>query len=444
MDSTAAARAVGKSSRRAESRSLTVASSTKRSLFRLLGPGLISGASDDDPSGIATYSQAGAQFGFAITWTLLFTFPLMAAIQEISGRIGRTTGRGIAANIARHYPNWTLQSIVALLLVANVVNIGADLGAMGDAVQLLIGGPRPLYVVLFGCLCALLQVFVLYSRYVEILRWLTLTLFTYFGTVLAVKVPWAEAARGFLVPTFSTDASFWTTVVAILGTTISPYLFFWQASQEVEDIDAVPEREPLVRAPEQGEDAQARIAIDTYVGMAFSNIVALAIMVTTAATLHVHGTTDIQSSREAAAALRPVAGEFAFALFALGIIGTGLLAVPVLAGSASYALGEARRWPTGLARRPLEAKAFYAAIVAATLAGIGINVSPIDPIKALFWSAVINGVVAAPVMAMMVLIASNGKIMGKFTIRRGRRIIAWFATLVMAVAAVSMAITSMV
>jgi Mn2+/Fe2+ NRAMP family transporter len=426
----------------AEPRSEVVAP-TKPHLFRLLGPGLISGASDDDPSGIATYSQAGAQFGFAITWTLLLTFPLMATIQEISGRIGRTTGRGIAANVARHYPNWTLQSIVALLLIANVINVGADLGAMGDAVQLLIGGPRPLYVVLFGGLCALLQVFVQYSRYVGVLKWLTLSLFTYFGTALAVKVPWADAALGFLVPTLSTDPSFWTTVVAVFGTTISPYLFFWQASQEVEDIHAVPQREPLVRAPEQGNDAQARVAIDTYIGMAFSNIVALAIMVTTAATLHANGTMDIQSSREAAEALRPVAGDFAFVLFALGIIGTGLLAVPVLAGSAAYALGEANSWPTGLARQPLEAKAFYAAIVAATLAGIGINLSPIDPVKALFWSAVINGVVAVPVMVMMMLITSNRKIMGQFTIRGARWIVGWLATVIMAAAAAGMAITAL-
>jgi Mn2+/Fe2+ NRAMP family transporter len=408
-----------------------------------LGPGLITGASDDDPSGIATYSQAGAQFGFTVTLTLLFTYPLMAAIQEISARIGRTTGRGIAANIARHYPGWTLQSIVALLLIANVINIGADLGAMGDALQLLFGGPRPLYVVLFGCFCALLQVLIEYSRYVAALKWLTVSLFAYFGTLLAVKVPWTEAAWGFLVPTFSADPSFWTNVVAIFGTTISPYLFFWQASQEVEDIRAVPEREPLLRAPQQGDDAKARIAIDTYVGMAFSNTVALAIMLTTAATLHIAGVTDIESSRAAAEALRPVAGEFAFVLFALGIIGTGLLAVPVLAGSAAYALGEARRWPTGLARRPLEAKAFYGAIVAATLAGIGINLSPIDPIKALFWSAVINGVVAVPVMAMMMLIASNKKIMGHFVLDNGRRLMGWLATTVMAAAAAGMAITAM-
>jgi NRAMP (natural resistance-associated macrophage protein)-like metal ion transporter len=415
---------------------------SKPRLLGVLGPGLITGASDDDPSGIATYSQAGAQFGFAITWTLLFTYPLMAVIQEISGRIGRTTGRGIAANIRKHYPSWILQSVVGLLLLANTINIGADLGAMGDAVDLLIGGPKVLYVVLFGLLCAVLQVLMQYSRYVSVLKWLTLTLFAYFGTVLVVKIPWAEAARGLFIPTFSADVEFWTTVVAIFGTTISPYLFFWQASQEVEDIDEVPERKPLVEAPRQGPDANERIGIDTYVGMAFSNLIALAIMVTTAATLHVSGATDIQTSSQAAEALKPVAGEFAFAIFTLGIIGTGLLAVPVLAGSAAYALGEARKWPIGLARQPMEAKAFYAAIVVATLVGVLIGFSPVDPIKALFWSAVINGVVAVPVMAMMMLITSNKTIMGEFTVTGARRIVGWLATVVMAVAAVGMAVTA--
>jgi Mn2+/Fe2+ NRAMP family transporter len=275
----------------------------------VLGPGLITGASDDDLSGIATYSHAGAQFGFAITWTLLFTYPLMAVIQEISSRIGRTTGEGIAANIRRHYPNWILQCIVTMMLVANTIDIGADLGAMGDAVELLVGGPKVLYVILFGALCAMLQVFLQYSRYVYLLKWLTLTLFAYFGTVVVVKIPWVEAVRGFIVPTFSTDVPFFATVVAIFGTTISPYLFFWQASQEVEDIDEVPMRKPLVEAPKQAPDAHERITVDTYIGMAFSNIVALAIMTTTAVTLHFSGNVDIQTSRQAAEALKPVAGD---------------------------------------------------------------------------------------------------------------------------------------
>src|SRR5437868_12669117 len=236
--------------------------------MRVLGPGLITGASDDDPSGIATYSQAGAQFGFAISWTMLFSYPLIVAIQQISARIGRTTGKGIAGNLRGHYPNWLLQIIVALLFIANTINIGADLGAMGDALRLLIGGPRLLYVVLLGVLCALLQVFLDYERYVYVLRWLTLALLSYFGTVLVVKIPWGEVVRGLLIPSFVPDPTFWSTIVAVLGTTISPYLFFWQAGQEVEDIRANHKRQPLIKKPRQGPDAMQRIRLDTYIGMA--------------------------------------------------------------------------------------------------------------------------------------------------------------------------------
>ncbi|MGA8800210.1 MAG: divalent metal cation transporter, partial [Pseudolabrys sp.] len=315
--------------------SIPFATRLKRNrIFRALGPGLITGAADDDPSGIATYSQAGAQFGFAITWTLLFTYPLMVVIQEISARIGRTTGKGIAANIRQHYPNAILQCIVFLLVIANTINIGADLGAMADALRLLIGGPTLLYVLVFGIFCAGLEVLIPYSRYVSFLKWLTFALFAYFGTAMVVRVPWFEAARGFFIPTLSSNAAFWTVVVAIFGTTISPYLFFWQASQEVEEIKNVKARKPLAKSPEQGADAIQRIKADTYTGMAFSNLVALAIMLTTAATLHAAGTTDIQTSSQAAEALRPIAGPFAFAIFAMGVVGTGLLAIPVLAGSA--------------------------------------------------------------------------------------------------------------
>jgi NRAMP (natural resistance-associated macrophage protein)-like metal ion transporter len=413
-------------------------------VVKALGPGLITGAADDDPSGIATYSQAGAQFGFSITWTLLFTYPLMAVIQEISGRIGRTTGRGIAGNLRQHYPHWILQCIVLLILVANTINIGADLGAMADALRLVIGGPRILYVLAFGIVCAVLEIFIPYSRYVSILRWLTFALFAYFGAVLAVKVPWGEAARGFFIPTLSSDPGFWTVVVAIFGTTISPYLFIWQASEEVEEIKNVSERKPLVRAPDQGDDAIERIKIDTYIGMAFSNLVSLAIMFTTAATLHAAGVTDVQTSSQAAEALRPIAGPFAFTIFALGIVGTGLLAIPVLAGSAGYALGEARKWPVGLDRQPRRAKAFYATIAIATLAGIAIIFSPIDPIKALFWTAIINGVVAVPVMAMMMLIAANKKVMTKFAVDGVLKYIGWIATAVMAAASIGMGVTSVI
>jgi len=408
----------------------------------MLGPGLITGASDDDPSGIATYSQAGAQFGFSIGWTMVFSYPLMCVIQEISGRIGRVTGRGISGNMREWYPAWLLQSIVALVFIANTINIGADLGAMGDAVGLLIGGPTLVYVVVFAVGCAILEIFMRYKRYVAVLRWLTLALFAYFGTALVVKVPWGEVAYGLFVPTFSSNGAFWTTVVAILGTTISPYLFFWQASQEVEEINAVPTRKPLVDNPRQGPDAFERIRLDTYIGMAFSNLVALAIIVTTAATLHAAGVTDIETSSQAAQALRPVAGPFAFTVFTLGILGTGLLAVPVLAGSAAYALGEACKWPVGLARRPLAAKAFYGTITLATLVGALINFSPINPIKALFWSAVINGVVAVPVMAIMMLITMNPRIMGKFTVTGPLRIIGWAATAIMAAAAIGMGVTA--
>jgi NRAMP (natural resistance-associated macrophage protein)-like metal ion transporter len=418
------------------------ASATDQKWVTVLGPGLIAGASDDDPSGIATYSQAGAQLGFSVGWTLLFSYPLMAAVQEISARIGRTTGKGIAANIRSHYANWLLQAIVLLLLVANTINIGADLGAMGDALGLLVGGPQLLYVVLFGAVCAGLQIYIPYDRYAPVLRWLTLALFSYFGTALFVNLPWGEVARGFFIPTIEGNAEFWATVVAVLGTTISPYVFFWQASQEVEETRRVTERKPLVRAPEQAPSAFERIRLDTYIGMGFANLVALAIMITTAATLHAKGVTNIESSTQAAEALRPVAGPFAFAIFTLGIVGTGLLAVPVLAGSAAYALAEARRWPNGLARKPKAAKAFYATIAFAALVGALINFSPIDPIKALYWSAVINGVVAVPVIAIMMVMTANPKIMGEFVVRGPLWVMGWIATAVMAAAIVGMGVTA--
>jgi NRAMP (natural resistance-associated macrophage protein)-like metal ion transporter len=404
---------------------------------------LITGASDDDPSGIGTYSQAGAQLGFTISWTMLFSYPLMVAIQQVSARIGRTTGKGIAGNIRQHYPNWLLQWIVGLVLVANTINIGADLGAMADATAMLIGGPHLVYVGVFGLVSALLQIFTKYGRYAAFLKWLTLALFAYFGTVIVVKIPWPEAARGLLIPTFTWDSAFWTTVVAILGTTISPYLFFWQAAQEVEDIRAVRERKPLIKAPDQGPDAIERIRLDTYIGMALSNLIALAIIITTAATLHANGVTDIASSSEAAEALRPVAGPFAFTLFALGIVGTGLLAVPVLAGSAAYAIGEARRWPVGLARKPMQAKAFYATLALATLTGAAMNFLPVSPIKALYWTAVINGVVAVPVMVTVMHMTANPKIMGGFPVHDGLRLVGWISTAVMAIAAIAMAITAL-
>lgn len=427
----------------AEQNNSPVVEPSKPRLLKVLGPGLITGASDDDPSGIATYSQAGAQFGFSITWTLLLTLPLMAVIQEIAGRIGRASGLGLAGVISENFPAWVMQTIVFLLFFANIINIGADLGAMGDAVKLIVGGKSAIYVILFGFICVLMQVFMKYKRYVSVLKWLTISLFAYFGTVLAVNVPWSEALRGLVIPTFSPDPQFWTVVVAILGTTISPYLFFWQAAQEVEDLGEKPTRKALVDAPKQAPKALARIRTDTVVGMAFSNLVALAIVITAAATLHANGVTDVQSSAQAAEALKPVAGQFAFSIFALGIIGTGLLAVPVLGGSAAYALGEVMKWPVGLARRPKEAKAFYATLSIATLAGVALDFTPIDPIKALFWSAVVNGVVAVPVMAIMMMIAVRHDIMGKGAIPTWMTAVGWAATGVMAIAAVAMGALSL-
>jgi Mn2+/Fe2+ NRAMP family transporter len=418
-----------------------ISSSCKR-IAGQLGPGLITGASDDDPSGIATYSQAGAQLGFSISWTMLLTYPLMTAIQQISAQIGRTTGRGIAGNIRLHYPNWLLQSIVALVFVANTINIGADLGAMADSMRLLIGGPALLYVVMFGALCAVLQVFIEYNRYVFVLKWLTFALFAYVGTLAVVKIPWTEVLYGLFIPTFAPDVAFWTTVVAVLGTTISPYLFFWQAAQEVEDIRAVAERKPLVKKPQQGPNAMRRIRIDTYLGMAFSNLIALAIIITTAATLHASGVTQVETSGQAAEALRPLAGPLAFSLFALGIVGTGLLAVPVLAGSAAYAVAEARRWRLGLWRKPKDAPFFYATLALATVMGIVVNFSPINPIRALYYSAVINGVVAVPVMIILMHMTANPKVMGKFRVSDGLRVLGWLSTFIMFFAALVMVVTS--
>ena len=314
---------------------------TRPKLLQVLGPGLITGASDDDPSGIATYSQAGAQFGYSLGWVMLFSWPLMCAIQEISARIGRVTGRGIGGNLKQHYPRPLLYGVIALLVVANTINIGADLGAMAAALKLLIGGPQLAYVAGFGVVSVLLETFVRYSRYVSVLKWLTLTLFGYVGVVLVVGVPWGTVARHLLVPEISLTPAYLTVVVALLGTTISPYLFFWQAEEEVEEVKERVHAKPLVRAPDQAVPEFQRIRIDTVVGMAFSNVVALFIILTTAATLHAHGVTDIQTSSQAAEALRPIAGPLVFLVFALGIIGTGLLAVPVLAGSSAYAVGEA-------------------------------------------------------------------------------------------------------
>jgi NRAMP (natural resistance-associated macrophage protein)-like metal ion transporter len=421
-------------SRVEKDQSNTVAKGPFQRLLRTIGPGFITGASDDDPSGIGTYSQAGAQLGFNIGWSMLFTFPLMAAIQEIAARIGRTTGEGISGNLRRHYPASLLYLVVTFLFVANVINIGADLSAMADALKLLVGGPSPVYVVAFAIICVCAIVFLDYTRYVKVLKWTTLSLFAYVVAMFAADVPWVEAAKGLFIPHIEWSGAFATTLLAILGTTISPYLFFWQASQEVEEEEVKPTAKPLRWAPWQASRAFRRIRADTLVGMAFSNLIAIAIMFTTAATLHKAGVTDIASSTDAAKALEPAAGKFAFIIFSAGIIGTGLLAVPVLAGSAAFAVGETLHWRVGLRRRPKEAVAFYATLAAATALGTGIMFTPIDPIKALYWSAVINGMCAVPVMVVMMLMSARKDIMGEFPVRGWLRALGWLSTLAMAAA----------
>lgn len=410
----------------------------KLRLRNILGAGLITGASDDDPSGIATYSQAGAQFGYGLGWTMLFTYPLMSVVQMISARIGRTTGHGIAGNLSRHFPAALTYCVVSLLLIANTINIGADLGAMADATALVVDAPAWVFLVGFALFCALTEVFMRYGDYVRVLKWLTLALLAYVVTLFLVRVPWGEAIRGIVIPSFSPTPDTLTMIVAILGTTISPYLFFWQASEEAEDVRNHRGEQPLKCDPEEGSVELKRIELDTLAGMGASNLVALAIILTAAATLHPAGITDIQSSADAAEALRPIAGDHAATIFALGIVGTGLLAVPVLAGSAAYAFCEALKRPVGLGRKPMRAKAFYATIVVATLVGALINFTPINPIKALYWAAVVNGVVAVPVMAVMMILARRKSVMGDFTIPPAMATIGWLATAVMALAALAM------
>jgi NRAMP (natural resistance-associated macrophage protein)-like metal ion transporter len=413
-----------------------------RKTIKIFGPGLVTGAADDDPSGIATYSSVGAQFGYGMLWTMPLIYPFMAAIQEISARLGRITGRGIAANIGRFYPAWMLYVIVLLLLIANIINIGADIGAMGAAVNLLVGGPTLLYCVLFALVSVMLQVFIPYKTYSTILKWLCISLFAYVGTVFVVQINWMEVLQGTFIPNISLKREYLAALVAVLGTTISPYLLFWQSGEEVEQMENAPGEEALKKAPLQAPEQFQRIKIDTYVGMAFSNLIAYFIILTTAVTLHAHGKTDIDTAAQAAEALRPIAGVFASLLFSLGVIGTGLLALPVMGGSAAYAVGEALHWPVGLERKAKEAKAFYAVLALATLVGLALNFTKIDPIKALVWAAIINGVTVAPVMCFMMLLASRRKVMGKLVLPAYLKILGWAAAAIMAFAAAGMFLTS--
>jgi len=411
--------------------------STRR-LLRKLGPGLITGAADDDPSGIATYSQAGAQFGYQMGWTVVLTYPLMVGIQMVSARMGRVTGHGLAANIRSHFPRPVLLAIVAMLVIANTINVAADIAAMGDALALVIDGSRHFYIFMFGVMSLVLQVLLPYRRYVGILKWLTLALLAYVAVVFSVSVPWREAVAGIVWPRLALTAQALTVIVAVFGTTISPYLFFWQAAQEVEELNADPAASALKQDPEGARRHLRRIKIDTYIGMGFSNLIALFIIISAAATLHAAGIQDIQTSAQAAQALRPIAGDATFLLFSFGIIGTGMLAVPVLAGSAAYAVTEAFEWKSGLDHKVLEAREFYAIIAFATLGGVLLDFTPVDPIRALFWSAVINGVIAVPIMIVMMLLADDHRVMGAFTVTRRLKALGWLATWTMAAAVVAM------
>lgn len=409
--------------------------------LKSLGPGLITGASDDDPSGIGTYSQVGAQGGMGMLWTIIYSFPMMVAIQLVSAQIGRVTGAGIAGNMRKYYPRWVMFTLVLLMLCANIINIGADIAAMGEAANLVLGGNMIIYAVILTLISVTMQVFIPYSKYVFVLKWLCLVLFTYVAVVFSVRVPWLDAISNSLLPTVTLDSANITMIIAVLGTTISPYLFFWQASEEVEDEEDNPNEHPLKQAPHEAKKQFSRIRKDTVIGMAFSNLIAFFIMLCAAVTLHMNGITNIQSASQAAEALRPIAGNLTFTLFAIGIIGTGLLALPVLAGSAAYAVCEMFLLPMGLNKRPKEAKKFYGLIASITFFGMLIIFIGINPIKALFWSAVINGVVAVPIMILMMLMGRNKKVMGKFTLTTRTTIIGWISTIIMFAAAIGMFLT---
>ncbi|HVU29689.1 MAG TPA: Nramp family divalent metal transporter [Sphingomicrobium sp.] len=405
-----------------------------------LGPGLVTGAADDDPSGIATYSQAGAQFGYGLMWTMVLCYPLMSAVQLVSAHIGRVTGSGLASNLVGTFPKRLVGLLIGVLLVANIINIGADLSAMAAAMQLVVGGGQHLFVIAFAIISTALQLFVPYRRYANILKWMTLSLFAYVAVLLVVRTDWAAALRGLVWPEdLGRDALL--TIVALLGTTISPYLFFWQSSQEAEEI-ANSKHRPIREEPRSARRQFRRMRFDTLTGMAFSNLIALAIIMAAAATLNRQGITQIGSAADAAQALRPVAGQFAFGLFALGIIGTGFLAVPVLAGSAAFAVAEVFGWKEGLEYQPQQAAGFYSIIVVSCFIGVLIDWSPIDPMRALFWSAVLNGLAAVPLMIAMMIVVSRHQVMGRFTATRPLLIWGWAATLVMTIASVAMLATS--
>ena len=408
--------------------------------LKILGPGLVTGASDDDPSGIGTYAVAGASLGFAGLWTALATFPMMTVVQFICAKVGMVTGAGLARVLRRHYSKVVLYPVVGGLVIANTINAGADIGAIAAALNLLVPIPAPVMIVPIAVTILGLQVWGSYRLIAQTFKWLTLALFAYIGAALYARPdPW-EVLRGTFVPTLSFDTRFMTTLVAILGTTISPYLFFWQASQEVEEEISMGRR--TLKARQGATETELRYAsVDVTTGMFFSNAVMYFIMLATAGTLFTAGKTDIQSATEAAEALRPLAGDAAYVLLALGVIGAGFLAVPVLTGSSAYAMAETLGWRYGLDEKPRRAKLFYAMIVVPTLIGMLINFLGINPITALFWTAVINGFLAPPMLLVIMLIANNSRVMGDKVNGRWTNVVGWATTAVMWAAAVGLVLT---
>jgi len=413
-----------------------------RGIWRALGPGLVTGAADDDPSGIATYSQAGAQFGFSLLWTVFLTLPFMAAIQIISACIGWDTRRGLANNIARVLPPAALYPLVASLLVANTINIAADLAAMGEALRLVTGGSALVFAGLFGIVCLVAEVLIPYHRYAGYLKLLTLVLLFYVAAAFSVHIPWSQVAHATLVPNLNLNRDQLLMVVAVFGTTISPYLFFWQASQEAEE-SRLSHRRLYANEPQLKKNSFKAISIDTWTGMAFSNLIAFFIIVTTAATLQTQGITHIDTAAQAAEALRPIGGPFAFALFAAGIIGTGLLAVPVLAGSAAYAVAEIFKLRGSLELPASRALGFYAIVAAATLGGSALLVTNIDPIAMLFWTAVINGIVAVPIMIATMIVVASKREARVVALPRWILILGWLAAALMGLAVILLIWSSM-
>ena len=416
------------------------ANQLKRS-FATLGPGLITGAADDDPSGISTYSVAGAAYGYATLWIALLTFPLMAAIQLMCARLGMVTGRGLAAAVRIYYPRWVLWGACSILVIANVINIGADLGGMAEATQL-ITGIRPLVWIPFYAFAILALLFwTSYKLIARIFKWMTLVLFAYVLASFYAHVDWRHALAVTFVPHLEWSRGFLAVLVGILGTTISPYLFFWQAAEEVEE-DRAKGRTTLAQRKGSTAEELKSARTDTTAGMFFSNFIMYFIILTTAATLHAHGQTDIATARQAAEALRPLAGNGAYLLFTLGLIGTGMLGVPVLVGSCAYAVAEGATWRGSMSDRPKSARAFYAVMATAMALGLALNYVGLNAVKMLFWSAVINGLLAPPLILLVILLTSNRKVMGKHVNPPLLRYLGWATFAVMVAAAAGLIITS--